>query len=116
MGSALALLPSARNTQLDDFSQYKYNEKYGAWMPGDADPDKWAAENLAAPPPPPKSSSTTTDSNQSSASLSCEQTAKQHLQRDQLSNSSAPQTPLPVTMDGRLLPPTPVLQLSYQLL
>jgi hypothetical protein len=43
-----------KSTQLEDNEEFVYNAKYEAWMPKSADPEKWAAENLAAPPPPPK--------------------------------------------------------------
>ena len=59
VGSAIKRTLSGRGTtQLDDFAEFKYNEKYKAWIPGNVDPDDWAKENLAAPPPPPTASST----------------------------------------------------------
>jgi len=95
VGSALSFLPGSRSTQLDDFSEFVYNEKYGAWMPGDVDPDEWANENLAAPPPPPKAgcSSSTTKGAPEDAAVSSTNTG----------HGSAPQTPLgnqPRSMPG----------------
>lgn len=88
MGSALSFLPGSRSTQLDDFSSFVYNDKYGAWMPGDVDPDEWAKENLAAPPPPPKKSTQADVQSDSTKPL------------EGPGLSSAPQTPLAAQADG----------------
>lgn len=113
MGSALSLFPGQRNTQLDDFSQYVYNDKYGTWMPGGADPDKWADENLAAPPPPPKSSKPTSENDRPAAASGGKTPAKQPLQQDDGSSMSAPQTPLPGSNDGKPLPCAQQLTMMY---
>ena len=99
VGSALSLLPGSRSTQLDDFSEYVYDDKYGAWMPGDANPDEWAKENLAAPPPPPKTASKAESGPGGSTP------AKAPLERDDAGRASAPQTPLPGN-DGPAAPAT----------
>jgi len=54
MGSAIKQRLLRRgDTQLEDFAQFVWNEKYKSWIPGDEDPDEWAKKNIAAPPPPP---------------------------------------------------------------
>ena len=107
VGSALSkIVPGSRSTQLDDFSQFVYNEKYGAWMPGDADPDEWAKENLAAPPPPPKAASSSAPS-----APGGDTPAKPTAATEGGGLSSAPQTPLGGQSDG--IPAAPVTAGRY---
>ena len=57
VGSAIrSRLSTSKSTQLDNFSNFVYNDKYKAWIPDDEDPDEWAKENLPDLAPPPTSS------------------------------------------------------------
>ena len=96
MGSAIKRTLSGRSTQLDDFAEYKYNEKYKAWIPGNVDPDEWAKENLQAPPPPPTASMTPKAEEPSKDAIADgNATLPTPLPNAEPSSISQPHTPLP---------------------
>ena len=95
----MSYLPGTRkDTQLEDQCQLVYNEKYGAWIPSDVDPDEWAKENPAGPPPPPKSSAGTSESAALSGALDRDDVASKASSQE--GGISAPQTPLASQGDG----------------
>lgn len=70
-------------------------------MPGDADPDEWAKENLAGPPPPPKSSGSSSTNTMGSNAMSTSSNLEGVVAPpDPRGLSSAPQTPLPTQVLG----------------
>lgn len=106
VGSAFSFLPK-RDTQLDDFSAFVYNEKYSAWMPGDVDPDEWAKENLAGPPPPPKAPTQASVSSSAEASLPNNAATGDAVGKPaEPGGASAPLTPLGGQGDGLSMAPS----------